>query len=156
MDKKPFLRIVEGSRTGERHAVTTAGLRIGRDATCDISIGDPGVSREHARVFLHNGAVWVQDAGSRNGVFVNGTRLARPKSIGPGDRVSVGDHVLLVVLEDADGPAPAEARPDEPTALAPPPAAAQTGLGRRAAVVAALIAVGVIAAVVASVVLGGG
>jgi S-DNA-T family DNA segregation ATPase FtsK/SpoIIIE len=154
MDKKPFLRIVEGSRTGERHAVTADGLRIGRDPACDIPIGDPGVSREHARVFLHNGAVWAQDAGSRNGVFVNGTRLARPKSIGPGDRISVGDHVLLVVLEEAAAPRADDAAPDGPTALVPGPAT--PAIGRRAAALGALIAVGVIAALVATLLLRAG
>jgi ABC-type multidrug transport system ATPase subunit/pSer/pThr/pTyr-binding forkhead associated (FHA) protein len=45
---------------------------IGRDATNDVVIDHPLVSREHARV-QYNGDRWhLQDAGSRNGTFVDG------------------------------------------------------------------------------------
>jgi predicted component of type VI protein secretion system len=63
-------------------------------------VQDPGVSREHARVFLHNDAVWVQDAGSRNGCFVNGKRLSRHKALSPGDELRIGEHRFSLELVD--------------------------------------------------------
>ena len=104
MDRQPVLVATEGVLSGQAYPITAEGLSIGRDAGCDISLeGDPDVSREHARVFLHNSAVWAQDAGSRNGVFVNGKRLQRPKQVGPGDRLGVGTHEFTVELRRPDG-----------------------------------------------------
>lgn len=98
MNRVALLVGTSGALKGERFRVTEAGLMVGRDPDCAVSIPDPGVSRQHARVLLHNSAVWVQDAGSRNGVFVNGKRVSRPKQLGPGDEMTVGDHSFTVEL----------------------------------------------------------
>ena len=104
MDRQPVLVVTGGPLKGGAHPITAEGLVIGRDPTCDIAlVGDANVSRDHARVFLHNSAVWAQDAGSRNGVFVNGKRLVRPKQVGPGDKLGVGDHSFTVELRRPDG-----------------------------------------------------
>ncbi|MED5370981.1 MAG: FHA domain-containing protein [Myxococcota bacterium] len=106
MNAIPQLVCTAGPLQGHRANVTEAGLRLGRDPSCEIHIQDPDVSRSHARVILHNSAVWVQDAGSRNGVFVNDKRVVDNKSIGPGDRVSIGPHHFVLELLDvqADDP----------------------------------------------------
>lgn len=123
---------VEGALSGRSFEVTTTGLRLGREPGNEVCIDDPGVSRQHARVILHNGAVWVQDAGSRNGVFVNGERVADHKTMKPGDRVSVGMHTfeMRLVMPGATAAAapppktPPRARPDARTvALDPEPEA---------------------------------
>ena len=104
MDRQPVLVATKGMLSGQSYANTAEGLSIGREAGCDIALeGDSDVSREHARVFLHNSAVWAQDAGSRNGVFVNGKRLMRPKQVGPGDRLTVGTHEFTVELRRPEG-----------------------------------------------------
>lgn len=89
---------VEGAVAGRAFTITTEGLKIGRDPANEVAIDDSGISRQHARVILHNGAVWVQDAGSRNGVFVNGERVADHKQLQPGDRVQIGTHTLEIRL----------------------------------------------------------
>lgn len=115
---EPLLLAVEGALAGEFFVVTAEGLTLGRDPSSTIRIEGPNVSRQHARVLLHNGAIWVQDAGSRNGVFVNGQRVADHKQVKAGDRIAVGEHLFQVTL-----PAPAVAapppRPTEPPASAP-------------------------------------
>ena len=104
MDRQPVLVATEGTLAGQAYPITAEGLSIGREAGCDIPLeGDPDVSRQHARVFLHNSAVWAHDAGSRNGVFVNGKRLQRPKQVGPGDRLGVGTHEFMVELRRPEG-----------------------------------------------------
>ena len=48
---------------------------IGRDEACAIYLEDQEASRKHARV-IQEGEGWrLQDCGSTNGVFVNGTRV---------------------------------------------------------------------------------
>lgn len=113
MDRVPLLTGTSGPRRGDRFTVTAEGLLIGRDPTCAVHLEDAGVSREHARIFLHNASVWVQDAGSRNGVYVNDKRVLRPKTVSPGDFIKVGDHSFTIELVE-----PGEEPGDPP----PPPA----------------------------------
>ena len=94
-----FITVTGGPETGRYAPIDLNGVRIGRDPANELHIDDPEVSRHHARVILHNGVLWVQDAGSRNGVFVNGTRVSGNKQIGPGDRVTIGVHEFLIQLE---------------------------------------------------------
>jgi len=128
MNRNPQLLVIEGALEGQSFEVTPEGLDIGRDATCDVCLPDPGVSRSHARVFLHNSAVWVQDNGSRNGAFVNGKRLQRPKTLSPGAQLKVGDHIFEVRLAADAPPPPPPAEPsvvtEGPTEVteSPPPA----------------------------------
>ena len=48
---------------------------VGRNASCQLSLDDPLVSRRHATFIVHADAVTVEDLGSRNGVSVNGERI---------------------------------------------------------------------------------
>jgi DNA-binding CsgD family transcriptional regulator len=76
-------------------------VRIGRDAECDVLLPDPTVSRVHA-VLRAGGAGWqLEDAGSRNGTFVNGRRVTGSQPISPTDRIMIGNFVL--VLHTGDG-----------------------------------------------------
>ena len=42
-------------------------LTIGRDASCDLAVDDPKVSRFHARLTASDGLVLLDDLGSTNG-----------------------------------------------------------------------------------------
>ncbi|MDP2308392.1 MAG: FHA domain-containing protein [Pseudomonadota bacterium] len=116
MERGHALLGTQGLLAGQRFAITPEGLRIGREVGNEVHIDDAGVSRQHARVLLHNGSVWVQDAGSRNGIFVNGERVPDHKQMKLGDQLSVGAHVFEVV---ASGSA---ASPRPSASVAPPPA----------------------------------
>jgi pSer/pThr/pTyr-binding forkhead associated (FHA) protein len=104
MDRIPMLVAVEGALKGKRFEIRSGeGSVIGRAPECDISIPDPDVSRQHARVILHNAGVWVQDNNSRNGVFVNEKRVVRrPHELRAGGEITIGEHkfVLEIVEEE--------------------------------------------------------
>lgn len=128
MDRVPLLVATKGPLKGQRYAVNETGLVLGRDDDCDVIIPDVGVSRQHARVILHNAAVWVQDEGSRNGVFVNGKRVVRHRQLSPGSELLIGDHAFTLELapEFSDDPSTVhtplsadstEARPMRPPIL---------------------------------------
>jgi pSer/pThr/pTyr-binding forkhead associated (FHA) protein len=72
---------------------------VGRDLANDIAISDPEVSRRHARFFKKEGIVFVEDLGSTNGTFLNGTRLSSPQPLRPGDTITFGDKITLVFEE---------------------------------------------------------
>ena len=108
MDMAPVLIALDGPLAGARYPITAEALRLGREPGNEVHIDDSNVSRQHARVLLHNGAVWVQDAGSRNGVFVNAQRVADHKQVKVGDKVSVSGHQFEIGLAEVT-PAPAGA-----------------------------------------------
>jgi pSer/pThr/pTyr-binding forkhead associated (FHA) protein len=99
MDRQPVLVATCGPLEGARFIVGSEGLTLGRDPECDVVLDDGNVSRFHARLVFHNAAIWVQDVGSRNGVFLNDKRLVRHKQFGPGDTLMIGGHGFTLELE---------------------------------------------------------
>ena len=70
-------------------------LTIGRAASCDLVLEHPTVSRRHARMHLgDDGYVWISDAGSGNGTYLNRNRhwvRISEATLCVGDRVRFGD-----------------------------------------------------------------
>jgi len=91
-------------------------ILIGRVPSCTIPLKFAGVSREHAKIEIHDGEATVQDLGSRNGTTLNGTRLAsEPVRLRDGDRIEIADIQIhfLVVQSDRDEEIQALARDTE-------------------------------------------
>src|SRR5439155_26140433 len=67
----------------------TDGARVvlGRGEDCDTVLLGAEVSRYHAEIVRNGPIAILRDLGSRNGSFVNGTRLAPEAPLGPGDVV---------------------------------------------------------------------
>ncbi len=99
MDRQPVLVATSGPLEGARFPVLADGLSMGRDPECTVVLDDANVSRFHARLVFHNAAIWVQDVGSRNGVFLNEKRVVRHKQFSPGDELVIGEHVFTLELE---------------------------------------------------------
>jgi predicted component of type VI protein secretion system len=81
------LLISDGTR--ERELQLVGRIIVGRDPTCDISHDHTLLSRRHAEIVTVGDKVVIRDLGSRNGVYVNGTR-AFEGSLNPGDVVQIG------------------------------------------------------------------
>jgi pSer/pThr/pTyr-binding forkhead associated (FHA) protein len=111
--RMPGLRFTAGPLAGRRVEVTSA-LVLGRRAA-DLVIEDPQVSRRHASVRPAGDALEVEDLGSLNGTWVNGTRIAGPTRLVPGDRVRVGD----ATFEVESRPTPATPVEEAPTPATP-------------------------------------
>ena len=83
------------------YAGTVYGLHeevtLGRALDCGVVIDDQRVSKLHARVFRTGGRWAVEDLGSTNGTLLNGHVLDRPCTLGPDDRIQIGEHVLALV-----------------------------------------------------------
>jgi pSer/pThr/pTyr-binding forkhead associated (FHA) protein len=63
---------------------------IGRDASCDLAIGDMTVSRFHARLERTPFGWLLTDLASTNGTRVNGWLVRDQVPVRPGDLVSFG------------------------------------------------------------------
>jgi pSer/pThr/pTyr-binding forkhead associated (FHA) protein len=87
---------------GKRFAVAPTGASIGRSRECDIVLGDANVSRRHAEVrpARTSEATWtIADAGSTNGVRVNGRNAEGAHPLRHGDRIELGTADLTFELE---------------------------------------------------------
>lgn len=82
------LWVISGPRAGQSVGVT-GELVIGRQ-NADLTIDDAQVSRRHVAVRLEGGQLEVEDLGSANGTFVNGSRIEGPVKVGGGAKIRVG------------------------------------------------------------------
>ncbi len=72
--------------------------RVGRDEGVAMRLDDSQVSREHVELAPTNGGVLVTDLGSRNGTFIDATRVTTPATVAPvGSCVRCGKSLLCVV-----------------------------------------------------------
>jgi len=80
---------------GTTFELDASALTIGRGGQNDVPIEeDEFASARHARFEPRRDGVWVQDRGSTNGTYVNGTQLDRPRRLTEGDVVRVGETDL--------------------------------------------------------------
>jgi serine phosphatase RsbU (regulator of sigma subunit) len=70
--------------------VASSPFSIGRSSENQLQLTDAQVSRRHAEILQQGGRWHVRDCGSRYGTFLNDTRIEDLASIGPGDRIRVG------------------------------------------------------------------
>lgn len=70
---------------------------VGRNASCQLSLDDPLVSRRHAIFEVGAGGVTVEDLNSRNGVIVNGHRIEAKHTLSVGDRILIGSQELTLL-----------------------------------------------------------
>jgi hypothetical protein len=112
------LRVVSGPLAGQTIDVETEVV-IGREDT-DLTIDDVELSRRHAVVRRHASRLQVEDLGSTNGTYVDGTRIQEPTILGGGAEIQIGTTKLVVegVLpagRDAAEPETPASRASEPT-----------------------------------------
>ncbi|HTN83806.1 MULTISPECIES: FHA domain-containing protein [unclassified Sorangium] len=69
---------------------------IGRSGDCQLSLDDPLVSRRHATLQVRSDGVAAIDLESRNGVYVNGTRISGQRELTDGDRIIIGSQEMLL------------------------------------------------------------
>ena len=68
---------------------------LGRSPECHVTIEDPLVSRQHARIHIAGEGATVEDLGSRNGVRVNGVLTQGAMPIEHNDRIRIGTQELV-------------------------------------------------------------
>ena len=113
------LVVRQGARAGTVFPLTTDSVVLGREEGVDISLRDPEVSRQHARVSWQAGTYVLEDLGSTNGTFLNGMQITGQRPLRPGDSIGLGQTILVLQPQTA-------AEPTSPTPMpAPRPAMAQ-------------------------------
>ena len=83
--------VIDGKET--THELTEGQVLIGRHSDCAIALSQPSVSGRHARIYGEGGDFSVEDAGSRNGTFVNQQRIGGRVTLHHNDTLRFGDAV---------------------------------------------------------------
>ncbi len=87
-------------------AAEAGSLTVGRVAGSHILIDSPVISRNHARLLVEGATAFLEDLGSTNGTFVNGSRIEGRTPIERGARVAFASFVYLfdgVTLRQTEG-----------------------------------------------------
>jgi hypothetical protein len=82
---------------------------VGRGRVCTIQINDPRVSGEHASLVWKGGQEWeLRDLVSRNGTWVDGTRLepGERRALSAGSKLAFGSRKNVWVFHDDSPPSP--------------------------------------------------
>ena len=69
-------------------------LSVGRSPDSDVRLDGLQISNHHARFMRTSGNVAVEDAGSTNGVYVNGERISGRRNVSLSDVIQIGPFVL--------------------------------------------------------------
>jgi hypothetical protein len=67
------------------------GLLLGRDKPAEVIVEDPFASARHARIVARGPYNFLEDLGSTNGTYLNGSRVDAPERLAPGDKITIGD-----------------------------------------------------------------
>jgi hypothetical protein len=80
---------------------------VGRSADNDVVVQDSFISRRHCAILVHAGdGCELHDTASKNGTFLNGSKLAGPTRLHSGDQIRMCDRqfTFLSRSETADFP----------------------------------------------------
>ncbi|MEO1334049.1 MAG: FHA domain-containing protein [Myxococcota bacterium] len=80
---------------GQRFILQEGITSFGRLPSNDVVLIDDLVSRNHARITFFEGRATLQDLGSHNGSYVNGTRIEGAKLLQGGDMCRLGPFQIL-------------------------------------------------------------
>lgn len=70
---------------------------IGRSRDCNLALDDALVSRRHVTLHVTEESVILEDLGSRNGVLLNGEKVAAKRPLRHLDRLSIGTQEMLIL-----------------------------------------------------------
>ncbi len=91
--------LVLGAPAGEEKlSIQRAKTVFGR-GDVDVKLADPTVSGSHFQVEAFGKEFFVRDAGSRNGTYLNGTKIQYSQIL-PGDQVTIGKTTLIFRTSD--------------------------------------------------------
>jgi len=91
------LVIRQGPKPNQTFELDKEVYSIGREVGNDLVIEDAQVSRRHARLTQQGNSYLLEDLGSTNGTFVNGSRVTAPVLLANGDLIGLADTVVIAV-----------------------------------------------------------
>jgi len=96
----PSLVFLAGPIAGRRYKLADGDYIIGRRSDCQIFVPDMRVSRQHARLWKDGEAWQIEDLGSNNGTFVNGTKVQTATLLRHDDEILIANNRIRVEGRD--------------------------------------------------------
>lgn len=93
-----ILKVLEGAKAGTKIAVKKDEFVIGRSQGAHLCVGSSSVSRKHCAITRHDGKVFIQDLGSRNGTIVNDKKIHDRVELTGGEELGIGSLKLQITL----------------------------------------------------------
>lgn len=89
---------------GDERIELSAVFSVGRSTKCDYVIQDNKISRRHALIqFNPSHKSWlISDMGSKNGVYMNGSKIVKPVTLRHRDEICIGDASFLFHTKQFD------------------------------------------------------
>lgn len=103
--QEPSLLVIQPSGARSRQKLAPLPFTIGRQTGNHLVLRDNRASRNHARIVLESGAYFIEDLNSRNGVTVNGHKVAARSPLASGDEIAFGvenSYRLVFTLEESE------------------------------------------------------
>ena len=111
----PKLVVIKGVDGGKEFPLTGPAVGVGRHSGNAVHLHDTQVSRRHLELRAGaDGGYQLVDLGSGNGTLVNGAPV-QAHALAPGDRIAVGETVLLYTDDDGTGAPPEPPGPEDRT-----------------------------------------
>src|SRR5688572_7563321 len=95
-------------------------ILLGRSRSCTVTLPDPSISRQHAKLLLRQGQVRLRDLNSSNGTYLNDARVHAETDVVDGDRIVLGETEMRFRAAAPEGGEPAT----QPAVPTPVPAGA--------------------------------
>jgi len=90
----PRLVILNENKEKEIIFLNNIHNTIGRDVENDVVIDDTKISRFHASIYYEQGHYRLKDLHSKNGVYLNGKKIADPERLSEGYLIRLGSTIF--------------------------------------------------------------
>ena len=97
----PWLKMLQGETPGRMFPLNKEVTVLGRDAACEIVLGDYQVSKRHAKITRKADGFTIEDLLSTNGTRVGDQDLTEPRRLEDGDLIGIGDTQLVFSATDS-------------------------------------------------------
>jgi pSer/pThr/pTyr-binding forkhead associated (FHA) protein len=94
------LILIKPDKTGQVFKLDDQKNIIGRHNTNTVFIDDEQISRKHAVIYFDQENYWIEDLRSKNGVYVNGKKIAQPQRLRNGNLIKLGASMLRFELSN--------------------------------------------------------
>jgi serine phosphatase RsbU (regulator of sigma subunit) len=89
-----FLITLKGPDTGRQYSLEQDAMVLGRQTDSAICLESQAVSRHHARIVRVDSSFFIEDLGSSNGTYINGSRIRERTPLTEKDTLQIGPYLF--------------------------------------------------------------
>ena len=100
MIQKYHLKIISGPEKGQVYILKKEVITIGRNLSNDLALSERSIEERHARIFVSQDGLAIEDINSNSGTYVNGSRIYSLTRIPLNAKIRIGQKVEIKVGEE--------------------------------------------------------